>query len=158
MDYITQMPFQEQIVEGLELIKRAVNAEALDADYYSWLLDNIPLEGLTILERKEISDRLLFIREDKLSHGEILSKIYRDFTGEELEVTQREFVPPKSFEEGIKTGIFEQINLVRLYREIMSKFPGSYYRDMLTEIITDELVINDLFNYIYTTVRTADTK
>jgi len=48
--------------------------------------------------------------------------------------------------------LFEQGNLVGRYRDIMFKFQENEYRDILFKIITDELVIGTLLNYIYTTV------
>jgi len=100
--YNRQFALQEGTAEAMELISSSVNLEVLVADYYDWLLNNIPIEGLTIQQRKEISDRLIFIRDDKLEHKEQLGQIYKDFTGNEVEITPMEFVPPQSFVEGDK--------------------------------------------------------
>lgn len=157
MNYITQMPFQQQIIEGLELIRNSLSLEISTAEFYGWLLDNIPQE-LTKPQRQEIGERLLSIQEDEIEHIEIFKNIYRDFTGEELKIKTNDFKAPINFIEGIKTGLFQEINSVKRYRDIMSKFPGSYYKDILFNVISDELLHADLFNYIYTTTLVVSNK
>jgi rubrerythrin len=152
VDYNRQYPYQEDVTEVIQLINSSLNLEVLVAEYYDWLINNIPIEGLTIPQRKEISDRLIYIRDRELEHIEAFKQIYRDFTGREPEIQQRDFAPPQSFAEGIKTGLFEEANSVVRYREIKAKIPGDYYDDILFNIVTDELIQMNLFNYIYTTV------
>lgn len=152
MDYNRQYPYQEDVTEVIQLINSSLNLEVLGAEYYDWLLNNIPIEGLTIPQRKEISDRLIFIRDQELEHIETFKQIYRDFTGREPEIQERDFVTPQSFEEGIKTALFEEVNSVMRYREIKAKIPGDYYEDILFNLISDESIHMSLFNYIYTTI------
>lgn len=152
MYYNRQYPFQEEVTETMGLISDSVNLEAAAAKYYDWLVDNIPVEGLTRAQRTEIADILMTIRDDEIKHNEMFMQIYKDFTGNDIVIEQKDFVPPKSFLEGLKTGLFEEFNSVRRYREIMHKIPGDEYKDMLFDIISDELIHGHLFEYIYSTV------
>lgn len=152
MYYNRQYLYQEQVTEAMQLISSSANLEAAAAKYYDWLVDNIPVEGLTRSQRTEIADILMTIRDDEIKHNEMFMQIYRDFTGKEVEITEKDFVPPQNFLDGLKTALFEEFNSVRRYREIMHKIPGDEYKAMLFDIISDELIHGHLFEYIYSTV------
>ena len=158
MYYNRQYPYQEQVREAMQLISNSLNLEAASKNYYEWLLDNIPVDNLTRAQRTEIADILMKIRDDEIKHSEMFKQIYKDFTGEDIVIEPKDFVPPQKFTDGLRTGMFEEFNSVRRYREIMHKIPGDEYKAMLFDIITDELIHGHLFEYIFTVLETQETE
>lgn len=151
MNYM-QYPSQRQFMEAVNLIGQSVEGERADAQFYQWLIDNVPTEGLTERQANEIVGVIESIRDDEMGHNKVWKQMYRDFTGREARPKEEEFEPPESFEEGIKKALFGELNAVKRYRQIMSGLPNNYYRDKAFNILTDELRHGNLYNYIYTTV------
>ena len=147
-----QYPTQQQFIEAINLIQQSVEGERGDAQFYQWLIDNVPSEGLTRAQRKEIVDIIKSIRDDEMGHNIVWKQMYREFTGREARPKEEEFEPPESFQEGIKKALFGESNAVRRYRQILSGLPNNYYRDKAFNILTDELRHADLYNFIYTNV------
>ena len=57
---------------------------------------------------------------------------------------------PKTYLEGLKKALFGELKAVEKYRVIREAMPNRYYRDILFEIITDELKHSAKYNYLYT--------
>ncbi|QEK13335.1 ferritin-like domain-containing protein [Crassaminicella thermophila] len=126
--------------KALSLIKEAVQGEKNDELFYDYLIHIAPTE-----EEKEI---ITSIRNDEKKHNKMFRKIYKDFTGQEITGIHEEFEEPKSYIDGIKKALFSELRAVEKYRSIRANLPTIYYRDMLFEIITDELKHADKYNYI----------
>ncbi|MCY6484833.1 ferritin-like domain-containing protein [Clostridium aestuarii] len=128
---------------SLKLIEEAVEDEKRDELFYDYLISKAP----TREEKKIIAS----IRDDEIKHNKMFRKIYMDFTGKEIKIEDDvEFEKPKSYLDGIKKALFGELKAVEKYRIIRQGLPGRYYRDMLFEIITDELKHSSKYNYIYT--------
>ena len=126
---------------ALYLIKDAVEDEKKDEKFYDYLINKAPTK-----EEKEI---ITHIRNDEKKHNKMFREIYYSDTGIELdEGKEIEFEGVSSYMDGIKKAFFGELAAVEKYRDIKSGLPHRMYRDMLFEIITDELEHSAKYNYI----------
>lgn len=138
------MMYNKLLQNSLNLIKESVSAEREDELFYNYLISVAPT--------KEEKDIIASIRDDERKHNIIFRRIYKDFTGIDVPVGEEKvFQKPSSYLEGIKRALFGELKAVEKYREIKKGLPMGPYRDMLFEIITDELKHASEYNYLYTT-------
>lgn len=131
----------KSLQDALALVKQAVQGEREDELFYSYLISLAPTQ-----EEKDI---ITDIRNDEKNHNKMFREIYTFFTGEELPVTDNlQFKEPSSYIEGIKRAFFGELGAMERYRNIRAGLPVEYYRDMVFEILTDELKHADKYNYI----------
>ena len=131
-----------QFQEALEGIKAAVQGEREDELFYDYLISVAPT--------KEEKDIIASIRDDERGHNKMFRKIYMDFTGMEVQLGGEEtFEKPKSYLDGIKKALFGELRAVEKYRAIRRALPMGPYRDMLFDIITDELKHASKYNYLF---------
>lgn len=148
------MPIQETMMQGmdgnkqclqtaLQLVREAVQGEREDELFYQYLISLAPTQ-----EEKEI---IASIRNDEKKHNKMFRKIYRDFTGQEVQsINGEQFERPASYIDGIRKALFGELRAVEKYRRIKQCLPQGIYRDMLFEIITDELKHASKYNYLFT--------
>lgn len=136
--------YNQQLLDtSLKLVKEAVLGEKEDELFYDYLISIAPTQ-----EEKEI---IASIRDDEMKHNKMFRKIYKDFTGMDIDQEENvEFEKPKNYIDGISRALFGELKAVEKYREIRKGLPTRYYRDMLFEIITDELKHSTKYNYLYT--------
>jgi rubrerythrin len=144
MDY-NNSGFSEEtyktLEEALDLVSQAVQGERKDELFYDYLISVAPTQE----EKEIISD----IRDDERKHNRMFREIYEYYTGYELPQADREdFAEPASYLEGIKEALFGELAAMERYRIIHAGLPSRYYRDMVFEILTDELKHADKYNYI----------
>jgi rubrerythrin len=131
--------------KSLEGIKAAVSSEQEDELFYDYLISLAPTE-----EEKDI---IASIRDDERGHNKMFRQIYRSITGVTLppaSASDEEFIKPASYLEGIKKALFGELSAVEKYREIRMGLPTTMYRDMLFNIITDEIKHSAKYNYLFT--------
>lgn len=136
-----------KLQQSLKLMKEAVQGEREDQLFYEYLIEQAPTQ-----EEKEI---IASIRDDEVKHNRMFRQLYKLLTGQEVSSTNgEEFVRPDSYIDGIKKALFGELKAVEKYRTIRQGLPGQLYRDMLFEIITDELKHASKYNFLYTLNRT----
>lgn len=142
--YIMPREENQQLQEVLELVKKAVQGEGEDELFYNYLIDVAPTRD----EKKIIAS----IRDDELSHNRLFRMIYKDFTGgkEVPEGNEETFERPKSYLDGIKKALFGELRAIERYRDIRRKLSIEVYRDILFDIITDEIKHASKYNYLFT--------
>jgi len=129
--------------KSLEGIKSAVQSEREDELFYDYLISVAPTA-----EEKEI---IASIRDDERGHNKMFRQIYKGITGSDIPAGEdEEFVKPISYLDGIKRALFGELGAVEKYREIRRGLPTTMYRDMLFNIITDEIKHSAKYNYLYT--------
>lgn len=129
--------------EALEAIKDAVHGEREDEMFYGYLIGISP----STEERGIITS----IRDDERRHNKYFRRIYKDFTGMEIpEERQEDFERPESYSHGLRRALFGELDAVKRYRRIRKFMPRRFYRDMLFDIITDEIGHASRYNYLYT--------
>ncbi|MBU3209406.1 ferritin-like domain-containing protein [Clostridium algidicarnis] len=138
-----QMMYSPQLQMALEGVKKAVQGEREDELFYDYLI--------SVASTREEKDILTSIRDDERRHNTLFRKIYKDFTGVEVPSGDEEtFEKPKSYIEGIKKALFGELRAVEKYRDIRSALPIGPYRDVLFDIITDEIKHSSKYNYLFT--------
>ena len=138
-----QMMYNPQLQEALEWVKEAVQGEREDELFYDYLISVAPTR-----EEKEI---IASIRDDERRHNRLFRKIYKDFTGMEVPSGGEEtFERPRSYIDGIKKALFGELKAVEKYRAIRRALPMGPYRDVLFDIITDEIKHSSKYNYLFT--------
>lgn len=131
----------KSLQEALPLVKQAVTGEREDELFYDYLISVAPSE-----EEKKI---IQSIRNDERKHNGMFRRIYQDYTGQSIVVPQDvTFEKPTSYIEGIRRALFGELGAVERYRDIRAGLPNRYYRDMVFEILTDELKHATKYNYI----------
>lgn len=131
----------KSIDEALSLVKNAVQKEKEDEVFYNYLIEIAPSE-----DEKSI---ITTIRNDEEKHTELFKETYMFFTGHNITPPENsDFVKPKSYIEGIKKAKFNELSAVESYRDIRAGLPSEYFRDIVFEILTDELKHADKYNYI----------
>ncbi len=142
-EYPYMMYDMNLLEKSLEGIKAAVQGEKEDELFYDYLISIAPTED----EKKIIAS----IRDDERGHNKMFRQIYRNITGKDIPAgSEEEFVKPISYLDGIKQALFGELGAVERYREIRRGLPSIMYRDMLFNIITDEIKHSAKYNYLYT--------
>ena len=127
--------------EALALVKEAILDEREDELFYDYLLSLAPT--------KEESDIITSIRDDERKHNKYYREIYSFYT-DKLPPSQTgaTFEKPQSYIEGIKKAKFGELGAVEKYRNIIAGLPDRYHRDMVFEVLTDELKHAHKYDYI----------
>lgn len=133
--------------EGFEGVfqnmKTAVQGEREDEMFYDYLINQAPTS-----EEKEI---ISSIRDDERRHNRLFRSIYEELTGTKISEGQGEnFEKPTSYLEGIKKALFGELKAVENYRVIKRNLPNQRDKDILFDIITDELKHAAKYNYLFT--------
>lgn len=142
--YPTYMYYTENAYpEALRLIVEAVSSEREDELFYDYLLSVAPSE-----DQREI---IRSIRDDERKHNLMFREIYYQLTGQDIPTGQNTaFQPPGSYLEGIVRALFGELAAVVKYRRILFGMGFLPFRNMVTEIYTDELRHASMWNYLFT--------
>lgn len=132
-----------QLSLALDEIRKAVQGKREDELFYDYLISLAPTK-----DEKEIIES---IRNDERKHNQLFRKIYKDFTGNEINTMNEENLKkPSSFMDGIRTALFGELKAVDKYKAIRRALPIGAYKDMLFDIIMDELKHASKYNYLFT--------
>lgn len=133
----------QALQKSLALMVEAVQGEKEDRLFYEYLISVAPTQA--------DKDVIASIRDDEIRHNIMFKKIYKDFTGKDvMDVNGEQFKKPGSYTDGIQQALFGELNAVEKYREIRKGLPDRYYRDLVFDILTDELKHADKYNFLYT--------
>ena len=127
---------------SLCLMLEALGDESHDRMFYQHMMQLAPDSAQQEIIRS--------IRDDEIKHAKMFRMIYQEITGEQPQAQQKEFVPPGNFCTGIQQAIFGELDAVEMYRKIMYGLCTQRHRDMLFEIITDEMKHAVKWNFLYT--------
>lgn len=126
---------------SLNLIQEALKDELKEETLSSYLITQAPTE-----EERNIIAR---IRDDEKRHALSLVEIYKFYKGEKIpapEVTT--FKLPKSYIDGIQRARSDELEALQKYRDIRAGMPDRFFRDMMLELITDEIIHTFQYNFI----------
>ena len=139
---LNQLPqLYKPLERSLELIKQAVQGEKTDELFYDYLISMAPSQ-----EEKNI---ITTIRDDERKHNRFFREIYKFYTVQSiLPPTNVDFEKPQSYIDGISKAKFGELDALERYRDIRAGIPDQYYRDMVFEILTDELKHAHKYDYI----------
>ena len=128
--------------QALKLIAESVNSEREDELFYNYLLSVAPPEQREIIAS---------IRDDERKHNKLFRQLYWEVTGQEVPpAPEPSFEIPNDYCDGIKRALFGELAAVEKYRKILFGFKFLPYRNIITEIYTDELKHATKWNYLFT--------
>lgn len=128
----------------LKLLEEAVAGEKEDRIFYQQLIELAP----TTTEK----DIIAGIRDDEIAHFAQFRLIYRELTGNELSA-QADPTPEEqrlSYIANLRRALFGEMAAVKKYRMIRAELTSKKHRDILFNIITDELIHVGKYNYLIT--------
>lgn len=126
----------------LPLLQKAVQGERNDELFYDYLIQNAPSQ--------EDIDIITSIRNDERRHRRMFKQIYYTLTGQMIEASSSEsFEKPTSYLNGIQQALFGELSAVELYRRIYFMVPYKVFKNMVFEILTDEIKHASKYNYLY---------
>lgn len=128
------------LTEALDLVRQSIQDEYEDALLYDYLVSIAPTQ--------EMKDIIAKIRDDEFRHSQMFQEIYAYYTGQQIPIQNVQPIEPISFIDGIRKAVFAEVAAIEAYRDIHAGLPDMYYKDMVFEILTDELIHGDKFNYI----------
>ncbi len=141
--YIRTYPYVSQYAypEALALIQQAVESEKEDELFYDYLLSVAPEVDKSIIRA---------IRDDEQKHNLLFRELYLELTGQDLpEKMEVDFQRPSSYCDGLKNALFGELGAVEKYRKILNGLEFLPYRNIVTEIYTDELKHAAKWNYLF---------
>lgn len=128
--------------EALRLIRESVGDEREDEQFYDYLLHVAPPEQQTVIAS---------IRDDEIKHTRMFRQMYWELTGQDIPAAPKAgFQQPANYCDGIIRALFGELAAVARYRKILFGMRFMPYRNMVTEIYTDELMHATKWNYLYT--------
>lgn len=136
-NYVAQYAYPE----ALALIVESVSGEREDELFYDYMI------GIAPPAQRDI---VASIRDDEARHSKLLRELYWQLTGKDIPPAQEDtFQPPRTYCEGITRALFGELNAVERYRKILYGLEFLPYRNIITEIYTDELKHGTKWNYLY---------
>lgn len=140
----------QALQKSLMMMAEAVQGESEDRLFYDYLISVAPTQ--------EDKDVIASIRDDEIRHNLLFKQMYKMYTGQDVpDVPEEEFIKPASYEEGIQQALFGELRAVEKYREILQGLPDRQNRDIVFNILTDELKHASKYNFLYTENRTRNT-
>lgn len=124
-------------------ILRALADEAHDRMFYHCLMELAP---------NETAEKMIeSIRNDEIKHFKMFRAIYEELTCRPFcGISKPEFSEPENYCEALEKALAGELKAVEFYRRIMFGLCTRWQRDMLFEIITDELKHSVKVNFLYT--------
>ena len=137
--FYMEMPKNKSV---LDLIVQAMKAERHDAVKYKMMME--------MTTDPEIKKQTNFAYEDELKHYQMFRQIYYQLTGRVVNIPlPAEVEKYANIMDAVKSSIEGENEAVDLYRDIHAMIPNQHMRDMVFEIITDEIEHANRFVYSY---------
>lgn len=134
--------YQTNLQAVVPLLQQAVQGERNDELFYDYLIQNAPSN-----QDKEI---ITSIRNDERHHRQMFKQMYYSLTGQTIESTDSEpFKKPPSYLAGLEQALFGELSAVELYRTIYFTIPNTVFKNMVFEILTDEIKHASKYNFLY---------
>ena len=128
--------------EALKIIAAAVRSEREDELFYDYILSVAPPAQREIITS---------IRNDERKHAKLFRQLYWELTGQDLPPAQEvPFERPQNYCAGITKALFGELGAVEKYRKILFGLEFLPYRNIITEIYTDELKHATKWSYLFT--------
>lgn len=134
--------YGEQMQIVVRLIQEAIGDERHDELFYDYLLSVAPTD-----QEKQV---ITGIRDDERKHRSLFRQMYTQLTGQRPPPTpEREsFQRPSSYLDGIEKALMGELKAFEKYRVIYKYIPARY-RDVIFEIMTDEMKHASYYNWLY---------
>jgi len=134
---------QNAYAGALALMEEAIEDERGDELFYGCLLEMAPSR-----QQRSI---IAAIIDDEAKHQNMFRQIYCELTGKTVFPTAPERPePPENLLTGIQMALFGELQAVEKYRKILFGLEAATFRNMVIEIITDEIKHASKWNFLST--------
>ncbi|EJO5347428.1 hypothetical protein NRP93_001507 [Clostridium botulinum] len=104
---------------------------------------------ISVAPTKKEKNIIASIRQEEIKNSKTFIKLYTLYTGQSIYLQPNtNFQKPKSYIDGIKKAKLYKLNSIEKYTNIRSSLPNEYHKNILSNILTNELKHNDKYNYI----------
>lgn len=136
-----QPMYNKGAIDILESIKKATEKEEEYEYFYNYLI--------TAAQTNEEVEIITTIRDETRVHYKVFQQMYKDLTGITLSYKPNSYISPESYIDSIKKAMLIEIMAVDNYKILRNSFPSmSPYKEILLNIIIDEINHTNKFNYI----------
>jgi hypothetical protein len=127
--------------DAISLIRSSIEDENNDMAFYDNLIRKAPSQKEKMI--------IHGIRNDEEKHGQILRKIYYDFTKQNIsyQTPVNYNFQSSSYRDDLEKALFSELAAVKKYRKILSVMNGDYYT-LLMSIMTDENIHATKYNFL----------
>jgi len=130
----------------LDLIIEAMKAERHDRVKYGIMMQ--------MTEDPAVKKQIKFAYDDEIKHYQMFRQIYYQLTGRAINIPlPAEVEKYDNIMDAVKSSIEGEHEAVDLYRDIHAMLPNQRLRDMVFEIITDEIEHANRFVYSYSMLK-----
>ena len=130
----------------LDLIIEAMKAERHDTVKYKKMME--------MTNDPAIIKQIKFAYDDEIKHYQMFRQIYYQLTGRAINIPlPAEVEKYDNIMDAVKSSIEGEHEAVDLYRDIHAMLPNQRLRDMVFEIITDEIEHANRFVYSYSMLK-----
>jgi bacterioferritin (cytochrome b1) len=149
-------PDPTDLQNSINMIGKSIMSKERHLQFFQWLIDHVriselsPIPSLTLSEAKKVITLLEYVRDEELKHAILLQNIYYRLTGTYAPLYEGLFNPPKNLTAGLENALMENLESIKKYELIMNGLPSSYYRDLFSSIISDELNHIEIYNSLLT--------
>ncbi|MCE5170922.1 ferritin-like domain-containing protein [Paenibacillus profundus] len=127
---------------ALPLIASSIQGERDDELFYDDLIRLAPSQA--------DKDIIASIRNDERRHRQWFRYIYYCLTGQQVpEAIDESYQPTASYLEGLEKALFGELSAVEKYRRIYFTVGPEPFRNIIFEILTDELKHASKYNFLY---------
>ncbi|WP_051599168.1 ferritin-like domain-containing protein [Metaclostridioides mangenotii] len=145
-----------ELQNSINMIGESIISKERHLQFFQWLIDHVriselsPIPSLSLSQAKQVIILLEYIRDEELKHAILLQNIYYQLTGTYAPLYEGAFYPPKNLIAGLENALRENLESIKKYELITNGLPSSYYRDLISSIISDELNHIELYNSLLT--------
>ncbi|SHJ95672.1 Rubrerythrin [Clostridium cavendishii DSM 21758] len=126
---------------SLSIIKQAIQNQTKFEFLYNYLISVAPSE-----EEKNIITQ---IRNDEIKHNKYFTEIYQFYTNQLINCPINiQFKKPQFYVYGLIISEISELKKLEQYKDISVAIPDIYYKDMIFEIITDNIIHLGKYDYL----------
>ena len=128
--------------EALELIKKSIEGEKEDAEFYTLLL--------SLTTNEEDINIIKGIISDERKHNQILRNLYFELTSKKLPESRNDMSVDNmlNYRKNLQKALMGELDAVKRYRKIMASMPDNKKYAAVMEILTDELRHANIYNFL----------
>lgn len=131
-----------ELKEAIELIKKSVEDEKEDAEFYTLLL--------SLTTNEEDINIIKSIIADERKHNQILRNLYFELTSKKLPESRDDMSVDNmlNYRKNLQKALMGELDAVKRYRKIMAAMQDNKKYASVMEILTDELRHANLYNFL----------
>lgn len=140
INFIQRHIFDESYLEIITMLKDVIKEKKYDRVLYDNLLKQAS-------NYKEV-DIITSIIDEEQKHTNTLQRIYKEITGKNIIFEDRYEKVDTNYLDGLKKAFDTKMTKLSKYRSLRACLPNNLYRDIIFDILIEELEHADKYHYI----------